>query len=81
LPTKLVVAATSLDRSKKITSGRSSTAKSSTNRTNFLKIGTVDVAIIGLKEIAKNIIKIKQLQNTSPPSLRSAQSGWANSSY
>ena len=77
MPTKLVVAATSLDRSKKITSGRSSTAKSSTNRTNFLKIGSVDVAIIGLKEIAKNIIKNKTAAEHKPssPALRAERVG------
>jgi len=50
LPTKSVVTATSLERSKKITSGRSSTARV---LPISLKIGPVDVEIIGHAEITK----------------------------
>jgi len=50
LPTKLVVTATSLERSKKITSGRSSTARV---LPISLKIGPVDVEIIGHAAITK----------------------------
>jgi len=50
LPTKSVVTATSLERSNKITSGRSSTARV---LPVSLKIGPVDVEIIGHAEITK----------------------------
>jgi len=50
LSTKSVVTATSLERSKKITSGRSSTARV---LPISLKIGPVDVEIIGHAEITK----------------------------
>jgi len=55
LPTKLVATATSLERSKKITSGHSSTAEVLQILQNFVTIGQVDVEIIGLTEITKNI--------------------------
>jgi len=47
--------------------------QSSTSPANFVKIGPVDVEIIGVTEIAKKYLKIKQQQNISPPRLRFAQ--------
>jgi len=47
----------------------------STSPANFVKIGPVDVEIIGLTEINKNVIKIKHHQKISPPQLRFAQIG------
>jgi len=44
-----------------------------------VKIGSVDVDIIGLTEITK-LDFFKQQQNISRPRLRFAQSGWANKS-
>jgi len=53
--------------------------QSSTNPTNVMKIGPVDVEISDLTEIAKIYFKIfKQQQNINPSRLRLAQSGWAN---
>jgi len=47
--------------------------QSSTSPANFVKIGPVDVEIIGVTEIANKYLKIKQQQNISPPRLRFAQ--------
>ena len=47
--------ATSLERSKKNNFTSFIHGQSSTNPVNFVKIGPVDVEIIGLKEITKNI--------------------------
>jgi len=47
--------------------------QSSTSPANFVKIGPVDVEIIGVTEIAKKYLKIKQQQNISPLRLRFAQ--------
>jgi len=57
LPTKLVATAKSLQGSKKC-SGSFIYGQSSTNSANFVKIGSVDVDIIGLTEITKNNSKI-----------------------
>jgi len=43
-----------------------------------MKIGLVDVELVGLTEITKILKKIKHQQNISPPRLRIQQSGWAN---
>ena len=50
---------------------------SSTIPASLVKIGPVDVGIIGLSEIKKNFIKHQQ--NISPPRLRFVQSEWAMS--
>jgi len=72
LPTKLVATATSLEGSKKITSARSPTAKVH-HPANFVKIGPVDVAVIGLTEITKDVKnKTSAKYKPSPP----AQSDW-----
>jgi len=47
--------------------------QSSTSPANFVKIGPVDVEIIGVTEIAKKYLKIKQQQHISPLRLRFAQ--------
>jgi len=47
--------------------------QSSTSPANFVKIGPVDVEIIGVTEIAKKYLKIKQQQNIILPRLRFAQ--------
>jgi len=50
-------------------------SKSSTDPANLVKIGPIDVEIIGLTKIVKN--EKKPLQNMSPVHLR-LQPGWAN---
>ena len=72
--------AMSLEGPKKLTSDRSSTAKvlPSTDSANLVKIGPIDVEIIGLTEIVKK--EKKPLQNMSPVHLRLhfLQPWWAN---
>ena len=76
MPTKLVTTASGIEKN----NFRSFIyGQSSTNHANFVNIGPVDVDIIALTEITKNIIKkLKNQQNISPLRLRFAQSGWAN---
>jgi len=45
-------------------------ATGSTNPVNFVKIGPVDVEIIGLTEITEIFLNSKRQQNISPPRLR-----------
>jgi len=56
--------------------------QSSTNPTNFAKIGPVDVEIIGMTEITKIFLNNgknkQQNKQRGPLRLRFAQSGWAN---
>jgi len=63
----LIVTATSLEGSKKITSDPFIYGQSSTIPANFVKIGPVDVEI-GLTEITKNILKIKKTSAKHKPS-------------
>jgi len=74
LPTKLVATTTPLKNRK---NNFGLFIYSSTNPAKFMKIGPVDVDIIGLTEITKIYKKIKDQQNISPPRLCLAQSGWA----
>ena len=53
--------------------------QSSTNLAHFVKIGAVEVEIIGLTAINENKIKkIKRQQKISPPRPSFAQRCWAN---
>jgi len=54
LPTKLVTTATSLEESTKNNFRSFIYAQRSTNPANFVKIGPVDVEVIGLREITEN---------------------------
>jgi len=73
LPIKLVATATTYEGSKNNFKSFFY-GLSSTNPANFVKIDLVDVEITGLTEIT--IYKKSHQQNTSPPRLRFAQSGW-----
>jgi len=69
LPTKLVATATSFEGSKN--NFRSFICgQSSTNPAHFVKIGPVDVDIIGLIEITKICIKITAKHTPCSPGLR-----------
>jgi len=66
LPTKLVASATSLERSKKITSNRSSTAKIYKS-CKFREDRSVNYEKIGLTKITKNIFKTTAKHKPSLP--------------